>query len=131
MSVESQRKQGLSSISILQKIFFRAVKLIALGLIINSSKRSKPIHLEELRFPGVLQRIGVTYLFLGFVYTLLCKSETELDREENEPNVTRMSKLFMAFQDMLVIWKGWICMICVMISYLCIIFLLPVPGCPT
>uniref|UniRef100_A0A3B3WJE5 Uncharacterized protein n=1 Tax=Poecilia mexicana TaxID=48701 RepID=A0A3B3WJE5_9TELE len=61
-----------------------------------------PVSWSWLRIPGVLQRLGFTY----FVLSLL------------------------AAQDVLLFWPQWLIIILLETLWLCVTFLLPVPGCP-
>lgn len=49
----------------------RSFMLIILGLMLNSHGSFE--RLSELRVPGVLQRIGVTYLIVGLLETAFAK----------------------------------------------------------
>lgn len=53
------------------QIFYRAVTLIFLGIVINSHARKT--ELDDLRLPGVLQRLGIVYLVVGLLETLFAK----------------------------------------------------------
>lgn len=52
-------------------ILQRSFVLILFGIIINS--HGNPATLDKLRFPGVLQRIGITYLIVGLLETAFAK----------------------------------------------------------
>ncbi|CAB4066322.1 HGSNAT [Lepeophtheirus salmonis] len=59
--------------TLLRRVFTRSVSLIALGLILNSSKGHNNV--ENLRFPGVLQRIGIAYLFTSIFAVYMLERE--------------------------------------------------------
>lgn len=53
-----------------KKIAFRALKLIGLGLFLGAFTLSFPFFkdFEQIRFPGVLQRIGVVFFFASILF---------------------------------------------------------------
>jgi predicted acyltransferase len=59
-------ESGTKAWRLYPKIFFRAFALIALGLIYNGILQWEGP--EGMRFPGVLQRIGITYLFAALAF---------------------------------------------------------------
>jgi len=63
-SISSRRQRGQSSASIHLHIFKRSLAIILLGLIFNDL-----LHFEwaQMRWPGVLQRIGLCYFFAAIV----------------------------------------------------------------
>ncbi len=80
MSVNQQRRLGKSDNSILLKALIRAIKLIGLGLFLALFyyNFSDPGYdwfsqrLENIRLPGVLQRIGIVY-FITVLIVLKCQ----------------------------------------------------------
>ena len=56
--------------AVYRKIVIRTLKLIGLGLFLGAFKISSPFILpfEEIRFPGVLQRIGVVFFAASILY---------------------------------------------------------------
>ena len=63
-STSRRRQQGQSSASIHLHIFKRALTIILLGLIFNNLLR---FEWSQMRWPGVLQRIGLCYFFAAIV----------------------------------------------------------------
>lgn len=58
LAFAGRRERGASILSILLKIVWRTAALVLLGLLLNGFPS---YNLETLRYPGVLQRIGVCY----------------------------------------------------------------------
>ena len=58
------------------QVIRRSLVLVFLGLLINSSNNMSTI--ADLRFPGVLQRIGITYFIIGILEVIFTK-RTESD----------------------------------------------------
>ncbi|MEP6572687.1 MAG: DUF5009 domain-containing protein [Gemmatimonadota bacterium] len=64
-SFARRRREGSSTGDLLRKVIWRSVLIVAIGLALNGFPH---YHLATLRYPGVLQRIGVVYLFAGAIY---------------------------------------------------------------
>jgi len=65
----TKRKQHAGSMAPLhRKIIWRAVKIFAVGLILNALALIPEFHLSELRITGVLQRIAIVYLVCSFLF---------------------------------------------------------------
>lgn len=106
-----------------KKIFFKIVKrsciLFGLGLLINSSDGLNPVRLRKFRIPGVLQRFAGTYLIIATMHLLSARP--------NDPNqYTRYNKI----RDVVDYWKEWVFNLALVLLWLLLTFLLPVPGCP-
>jgi predicted acyltransferase len=69
LSFARRAAEGQSKPSLLRHLFVRAAILVALGLALNAIG-ALAFHREHLRFPGVLQRIGVCALAAGAIYIL-------------------------------------------------------------
>ena len=80
------------------------------------------IDLEKLRVPGVLQRFGITYLIVATTGVIFMESF--------ETNLKAGSKLN-AIKDIFSVWQRWIVAGLVTILHCLLVFMLPVPGCPT
>ncbi|XP_023026506.2 heparan-alpha-glucosaminide N-acetyltransferase [Leptinotarsa decemlineata] len=91
----------------------RSFILIAIGLILNSNKNMSTI--EDLRFPGVLQRIGLTYLVVGILEIAFTK-RTEVD------NISWAADIKKSF-------RQWITVSLLVFIHTCITFLVDVPSC--
>jgi len=68
MSIQSQLKREDAKTTIFSRILLRSLKLIGIGLILNS--KAGPVDLKGFRLPGVLQRFGICY-FATASFTLL------------------------------------------------------------
>ena len=66
----STKKKNNDLIDVNNKILIRSLKLIGLGLFLAGFTFSFPFFksLSHLRFPGVLQRIGLVFFFTAFLY---------------------------------------------------------------
>lgn len=91
----------------------RSLFLIFFGLLLNSNKNMQAI--SELRFPGVLQRIGITYFIVAIMEITFSK------RMEGE------STHFLS--DLLVSWPQWLIVTFIIFIHTCVTFLAEVPGC--
>ncbi|XP_017762128.1 PREDICTED: heparan-alpha-glucosaminide N-acetyltransferase-like isoform X2 [Eufriesea mexicana] len=98
----------------------RSVILILLGLMLNS-KSSKS--LNDLRFPGVLQLLAISY----FVCTTL---EIIFMKPYSQDTLLQFGRFGM-YRDILDSWPQWLIMIGIVTTHTLITFLLPVPNCPT
>jgi predicted acyltransferase len=65
-SVGKQMEQGHSKKSLLIRVIKRGLILVLLGIIYNNGLRLLPF--EEIRFPSVLGRIGLAYMFANIIY---------------------------------------------------------------
>ncbi|XP_069064620.1 heparan-alpha-glucosaminide N-acetyltransferase [Pleurodeles waltl] len=122
LSLNSLLQKGCSKGSLLRKIIWRSFQLFIIGvLIINPNYCLGPLSWNNVRIPGVLQRLGFTYLVVSSLELLFVKAVPE--------SIERESIKF-HFQDVLPYWPQWILVIVLEIIWLCLTFLLPVPGCP-
>lgn len=71
ISLRSHLRASLNRCKIFKKAVIRSIFLICLGLVLNSGKRSD----VGIRLPGVLQRIGLTYLILASVEIFLSRPQ--------------------------------------------------------
>lgn len=65
LSIGSRLRKGIAKSVIAMSVLRRSVILVLLGLAINALPY---FHLAELRYCGVLQRIGICYLVVSLVY---------------------------------------------------------------
>lgn len=73
LSLRSQLRNSIRRFKLLRKVFLRSIILIALGLIVSNLKDLKA--LDNLRIPGILQRLGVVYFIVASMETLLLKPQ--------------------------------------------------------
>lgn len=118
ISVRIQLRNALPRRSVLARVCKRANILIFLGIILNTSSSSKTC-LENLRFMGVLQRLGISYMIIGTIESLLMPRQ----------GLYAFGRC-MVVQDILESWRQWIVVACLVVIHIVITFFLPVPGCP-
>ncbi|XP_027577494.1 heparan-alpha-glucosaminide N-acetyltransferase isoform X1 [Pipra filicauda] len=120
LSLSSMLRWGSSKWKVLRKILWRSFLLILLGIIVvNPNYCLKPLSWDNLRIPGVLQRLGFTYLVVAALELLFTRAESGT-WETSYP----------ALQDILPYWPQWIFILILEVIWLCLTFLLPVPDCP-
>lgn len=118
-SFHSQLRRSTPKTKMFWKIFKRSCILFGLGLLINSSDGLNPVHMREFRIPGVLQRFAGTYLITATLHMFFARP--------NDPN---QYAWWGVVRDITDYWMEWVFNISLVIVWLCITFLLPVPGCP-
>uniref|UniRef100_UPI00398F72A7 heparan-alpha-glucosaminide N-acetyltransferase isoform X2 n=1 Tax=Pristiophorus japonicus TaxID=55135 RepID=UPI00398F72A7 len=107
---------------LLGKVAWRTAALVLLGIfIINPNYCKGPLSWDTLRIPGVLQRLGLTY---GVVAAM------ELVCGKGWPEILALDSWWSPVRDVLIYWPQWILIVLLECIWLCLIFLLPVPGCP-
>uniref|UniRef100_A0A8B9S7M7 Heparan-alpha-glucosaminide N-acetyltransferase n=1 Tax=Apteryx owenii TaxID=8824 RepID=A0A8B9S7M7_APTOW len=121
LSLSSMLRWGSSKKKVLGKILWRSFLLILLGIIVvNPNYCLGPLSWDNLRIPGVLQRLGFAYLVVAALELLFTGAGAESVTEMPCP----------ALQDILPYWPQWIFILTLEVIWLCLTFLLPVPGCP-
>ncbi|XP_053920699.1 heparan-alpha-glucosaminide N-acetyltransferase isoform X1 [Cuculus canorus] len=122
LSLSSMLRRGASKKQVFGKILWRSFLLILLGIIVvNPNYCLGPLSWDNLRFPGVLQRLGFTYLVVAALELLFTRVGAESGSLETPCP---------ALKDILPYWPQWIFMLMLEVIWLCLTFLLPVPGCP-
>lgn len=71
ISLRNRLRSAMPRRQIIMQIVYRSIILMLIGLILNSHGRKS--ELDDLRFPGVLQRIGITYLVVGLLEAVFTK----------------------------------------------------------
>jgi predicted acyltransferase len=74
-SVGRELEKGKTKSELLLRVIRRGLILVLLGLIVNNGLQIKP--LAEIRFPSVLGRIGLAYMFANIIY-LYTKQRTQI-----------------------------------------------------
>uniref|UniRef100_A0A669DD22 Heparan-alpha-glucosaminide N-acetyltransferase n=1 Tax=Oreochromis niloticus TaxID=8128 RepID=A0A669DD22_ORENI len=113
LSINALLRAGATRCSLLRKAVWRSLQLFIIGvLVINPNYCQGALAWENLRIPGVLQRLAWSYLVvaLGFIFQDAWWS----------PAI-----------DFLLYWPAWLCVILLEVLWLFLTFLLPVPDCPT
>ncbi|ESO84900.1 hypothetical protein LOTGIDRAFT_176092 [Lottia gigantea] len=116
-SFKSLYKKEKTTFQILFKIFKRSFILFAIGIILNTSWG--PVELETMRIPGVLQRFGLTYLFVALM-------EFTLGRRKDSHEDAKWAPV----RDIVLNLPIWILNLALLGVFIGLTYGLPVPGCP-
>nr|KAF7429752.1 hypothetical protein H0235_006150 [Vespula pensylvanica] len=114
ISKRAELRNTSSRSKIILRNFARSLVLIVLGLMINSQKSK---YLEDLRFPGVLQLLAISYFVCTVIETIFMKSHLQFGR-------------FFILGDILENWIQWLIILSIVTAHTLITFLLPVANCP-
>ncbi|KAK0182880.1 hypothetical protein PV327_000967 [Microctonus hyperodae] len=122
LSLRSHIRLSISRSRIILMSFKRTLIFILLGLIINglSDKCHDGVNLSELRYPGILQLLGITYFICSSIEIISMKAQRNFQYGR-----------FAFLQDILDAWIQWLIILALTATHLLITFLLPVPGCPS
>ncbi|XP_029173603.1 heparan-alpha-glucosaminide N-acetyltransferase-like isoform X2 [Nylanderia fulva] len=115
ISKRSELRVSNSRKKIILRCLQRAFILILLGLMLNSIHTDS---LKNLRFPGVLQLLAVSYFICATIETIFMKMHSQFGR-------------FTILRDILNNWAQWLIILIIVMTHTLITFLLPVPNCPT
>ncbi|NXX88924.1 HGNAT acetyltransferase, partial [Centropus bengalensis] len=122
LALGSMLRRGASKWRVLGKILWRSFLLILLGIIVvNPNYCLGPLSWDNLRIPGVLQRLGFSYLVVAALELLFTRAGADSGTVETPCP---------ALKDILPYWPQWIFILMLEVIWLCLTFLLPVPGCP-
>ncbi|CAI5789709.1 Hypothetical predicted protein [Podarcis lilfordi] len=123
LSLSSMLRRGRSKWQLLGKVLWRSILLFLIGVIVvNPNYGLGPLSWDNLRIPGVLQRLGCTYLVVAVLELLFATPV---------PENSALEAPYSALQDILPYWPQWLFMMALEAVWLCLTFLLNVPGCPT
>lgn len=151
ISIHAQKQRRMSHSTILSKICTRSLKLVLIGIfIINTTSKPNPAQLGSVRIPGVLQRLGVSYFAVSILVLYFYSEDVEGNNETETENVhlTNGFDLQIVFFNISFLMQQtprprrpspprhakitpWIIILLCVVLHTCIIFFLPVPGCPT
>uniref|UniRef100_G3PTN2 Heparan-alpha-glucosaminide N-acetyltransferase n=1 Tax=Gasterosteus aculeatus aculeatus TaxID=481459 RepID=G3PTN2_GASAC len=123
LSINSLLRAGSSRRSLLGKVAWRSMQLFVIGVfVVNPNYCQGPLSWDNLRIPGVLQRLAWSYLAVACLDLLVARGHLDILTAEAwwSPGV-----------DILLYWPAWLCVLLLEAVWLCLTFLLPVPGCPT
>ncbi|XP_051993883.1 heparan-alpha-glucosaminide N-acetyltransferase-like isoform X2 [Xyrauchen texanus] len=126
LSLSGSLRRGVKRTHLLWKVFWRSLQLFLIGvIIINPSYCQGPLSWDFLRIPGVLQRLGFTYLVVAVLDLAVAQNQL--------PNLSsvNLETCWFTVHDICLYWPAWLCVIALETVWLCLTFLLPVPGCPT
>ncbi|KAG7283048.1 hypothetical protein CRUP_012941 [Coryphaenoides rupestris] len=122
LSINSLLRSGWSRCSLLWKVVWRSLQLFIIGvLVINPNYCLGPLSWDGLRIPGVLQRLAFSYLLVATLDLLVARVHVD-----NLP----ADAWWYPVRDIVLYWPAWLCVLCLETVWLCLTFLLPVPGCP-
>ncbi|XP_016103157.1 heparan-alpha-glucosaminide N-acetyltransferase-like [Sinocyclocheilus grahami] len=122
LSLSGSLRRGVKRTHLLWKIFWRSLQLFLIGVIIvNPNYCQGPLSWDSLRIPGVLQRLGFTYLIVALLDLVVAQ-----DRLTNLSSET----CWYSVHDVCLYWPPWLFVIAFETIWLCLTFLLPVPDCP-
>uniref|UniRef100_A0A3Q3IF37 Heparan-alpha-glucosaminide N-acetyltransferase catalytic domain-containing protein n=1 Tax=Monopterus albus TaxID=43700 RepID=A0A3Q3IF37_MONAL len=113
LSINSLLRTGSTRCSLLMKVVWRSVQLFVIGVfIINPNYCQGPLSWNNLRIPGVLQRLAWSYLVVACLDLMV-------------------DSWWSPGLDILLYWPAWLCVLLLEGIWLSFTFLLPVPDCPT
>lgn len=120
ISKRSELRVSNSRKKIILRCLQRAFILILLGLMLNSTNTNS---LKNLRFPGILQLLAVSFFVCATIETIFMKMHSQDD-------LLQFGR-FTILRDVLNNWAQWLIILTIVATHLLITFLLPVPNCPT
>ncbi|XP_076032647.1 heparan-alpha-glucosaminide N-acetyltransferase isoform X2 [Oratosquilla oratoria] len=118
MGIRSQLRREVPKHKMLARIFKRSLKLFIIGIILNSL--GGWLYLDKYRIPGVLQRFAIAYLVVASIASILTPAQT-----------SQYKGVLEKVADIAILWPQWIIHLVLLAVYCLIVFLLPVPNCPT
>uniref|UniRef100_A0A8D2LPQ5 Heparan-alpha-glucosaminide N-acetyltransferase n=2 Tax=Varanus komodoensis TaxID=61221 RepID=A0A8D2LPQ5_VARKO len=122
LSLNSMLRRGCSKWQLLGKVLWRSLLLFLIGLIVvNPNYCLGPLSWDNLRIPGVLQRLSCTYLVVAVLELLFARPV---------PENSSLEAPCPYLQDILLYWPQWLFMLVLEVVWLYITFLLNIPGCP-
>ncbi|KAI4874299.1 hypothetical protein NFI96_023186 [Prochilodus magdalenae] len=123
LSVHGALYRGATRSHLLWKICWRSIQLFLIGVfIINPNYCLGPLSWDSLRVPGVLQRLAISYLIVAGLEVLVA-------RVRHHGSLTDV--WWYPIHDIVLYLPAWGCVMTMEALWLCVTFLLPVPGCPT
>lgn len=123
LSLNSMLRKGNSRWKLFWKVLWRSVQLFLIGLfVINENYCRGPLSWSDIRILGVLQRLSLTYLVVSVLELLFTKPL---------PDPVPQNRTCFLLQDVVAFWPQWLIIAILEAAWLCLTFLLPVPGCPT
>uniref|UniRef100_A0A914VNC1 DUF5009 domain-containing protein n=1 Tax=Plectus sambesii TaxID=2011161 RepID=A0A914VNC1_9BILA len=116
---------SFSKYRVLVSVVRRSAILFLLGMFVINSNGNKNSW-ANLRIMGVLQRFAIAYLFVACLRLFSLKTASHIRGMQNN-----MSSLAGPFVDVLVYWTDYLIVGVLLLIWCLIVFLLPVPGCPS
>jgi heparan-alpha-glucosaminide N-acetyltransferase len=96
ISLRSHLRRSLSRKRLFLKVLRRSFILVALGVILNSNGNMKN-SIANLRLPGVLQRIGLSYFIVASLETVLMKPQGSFQVERCTVAACNVRELMLGF----------------------------------
>ncbi|RVE76175.1 hypothetical protein OJAV_G00007530 [Oryzias javanicus] len=123
LSVNSLLRAGLTRGCLLRKIVWRSIQLFLIGIfIINPNYCQGALSWDNLRIPGVLQRLAFSYLIVASLDLMVARGHLD---------ILQTDAWWSPFLDVLLYWPAWVVVLLLEVLWLSMTFLLPVPDCPT
>lgn len=122
LSFNKLLRSGSTRSFLLKKVLWRTMLLFVIGVvIINPNYCQGPLSWDNLRIPGVLQRLAWSFLVVACLDLLVARAHLD---------IITMDTWWSPVVDILLYWPAWLCVLLLEVLWLCLTFLLPVPGCP-
>ncbi|XP_077574670.1 heparan-alpha-glucosaminide N-acetyltransferase [Stigmatopora nigra] len=123
LSINAMLRSGSSRSSLLKKVVWRSLQLFIIGIIIiNPNYCQGFLSWDNLRIPGVLQRLAWSYFVVACLDLLVARAHLD---------ILPTDAWWSSCVDVLLYWPAWIFVLLLEVVWLCLTLLLPVPGCPT
>uniref|UniRef100_A0AAQ6A8R7 DUF5009 domain-containing protein n=1 Tax=Amphiprion ocellaris TaxID=80972 RepID=A0AAQ6A8R7_AMPOC len=123
LSINSMLRAGTTRRSLLRKVVWRSMQLFIIGVfVINPNYCQGALSWNNLRIPGVLQRLAWSYLLVACLDLLVARGHVD---------ILTTDAWWAPGLDILLYWPAWLCVLLLEVVWLCLTFLLPVPDCPT
>lgn len=123
LSINTMLRSGCSRLSLLKKVLWRTLLLFIIGVvIINPNYCQGPLSWDNLRIPGVLQRLALSYLVVACLDLLVARAHLDIITTDS---------WWSPVLDILLYWPSWLGVLLLEVLWICLTFLFPVPDCPT
>ncbi|XP_027717145.1 heparan-alpha-glucosaminide N-acetyltransferase-like [Vombatus ursinus] len=115
-------RRRVRNAQLFRKVAWRTGVLIAIGvLFLNYGPADGPWSWSWARLPGVFQRLSFTYFVVALMQ--IAFGVTDIQKYQ-------VGTWWAPLRDVVLYWQQWLVIIGLEILWLCLTFLLPVPGCP-
>ncbi|XP_061570617.1 heparan-alpha-glucosaminide N-acetyltransferase [Cololabis saira] len=123
LSINSLLRAGSTRCSLLRKVVWRGVQLFVIGVfVVNPNYCQASLSWDNVRIPGVLQRLAVSYVVVASLDLLVARGHLD---------ILTADAWWAPGLEILLYWPAWLCVLLLEVLWLCLTFLLPVPDCPT
>lgn len=117
VSLKKKLRHAIPRRQLIFSVIRRSILLIFLGCMLNSHGKTET--LASIRYPGILQRIGTSYLIVGVIEASIAKRTF----------VIIENRFLAMFQDIIESLGQWFIMFVLLTTHLLITFKLDVPHC--